>query len=832
MADKVKKIKIQAVGLKDIKRELDDINKSMKEATDPSEMAKLTAEADVLEKQLSDVNKGIKEMDESTSSAATSSQSLRKDLKDLENEMLRLYHTGQNNTEEFMKMHQAAADIRSSISNLNRETSLLGANDAPQQMVSGWNNVGTSLKNLDFVTAAKDASKLAALSKSITFKTAITSLKDLGKTFLSLGKALLTNPIFLLAAVITGIVVAVYKLLDSLGIIEMALDALMKPIRYIIDLFYSLTDAMGLTNEHATRAAEESAKAYEDSADRIKKSTDKTIQGLDHQIKMAQLNGESTVELERKKLVAMTETLEAEMDAAKAKLKAAQMRGDLDAAEMKALEDKVDGYELAYGKIKNTIVEFETKVSNDRKNALKAEQEEIEKSNATKAQKAKEWAEKQEAIRKEEAANRLMAKRLEEDLDLQLMEEGDAKLLKQNQLTYERLIEDTKSNEKLNAEEKARVIAQYEKIADAKAEEIRKKKKEKEKAAAVQAQEELSDILYNLKTSEEQKALDDLDKYYDDTLKKLRENLEKGLITKEQFAEAEILLEKEKANKIKEIKEKSEEDVEKLEETLAKLSNIILFAADNLDSSFGAALASGIQGISEFIALSEMEFETGIEEIAAYAAAAAGAISGILSAVQDANRKALDETLRDTEASTNEQLSLINSQIEAGVLSVEAGEEAKNELNKKSEAVMLAARKKAFEDDKKFQIAQATVAGVQGALQAFTGAMQLGPIAGPIVGGVLAAAVAGMTAVNISKIKATKFNSGGGGGGGSVPTSATPSTPTRQAPIANFQGTGGDRNEVGAGSQSITIENNVSVSETEITDKQKTVHNLTQQSQL
>lgn len=44
MADNVRKIKVQAVGLKDIKRELDDIKKSMKEATDPTEMARLTAE--------------------------------------------------------------------------------------------------------------------------------------------------------------------------------------------------------------------------------------------------------------------------------------------------------------------------------------------------------------------------------------------------------------------------------------------------------------------------------------------------------------------------------------------------------------------------------------------------------------------------------------------------------------------------------------------------------------------------------------------------------------------------------------------------------------------
>lgn len=63
MADNIKKIKIEATGLKDIKKELDDIKKSMNDVTDPSEMAKLTAEADRLESVLGGVNDKVKEFD-------------------------------------------------------------------------------------------------------------------------------------------------------------------------------------------------------------------------------------------------------------------------------------------------------------------------------------------------------------------------------------------------------------------------------------------------------------------------------------------------------------------------------------------------------------------------------------------------------------------------------------------------------------------------------------------------------------------------------------------------------------------------------------------------
>ena len=80
---------------------------------------------------------------------------------------------------------------------------------------------------------------------------------------------------------------------------------------------------------------------------------------------------------------------------------------------------------------------------------------------------------------------------------------------------------------------------------------------------------------------------------------------------------------------------------------------------------------------------------------------------------------------------------------------------------------------------KALRIASATIDMIQGAVTAFAGAMQLGPIAGPIVGGINAAAVTAMGLMNIAKIKNTNFETGGDSGGGSVsaPVSATVSAP-------------------------------------------------------
>lgn len=105
-----------------------------------------------------------------------------------------------------------------------------------------------------------------------------------------------------------------------------------------------------------------------------------------------------------------------------------------------------------------------------------------------------------------------------------------------------------------------------------------------------------------------------------------------------------------------------------------------------------------------------------------------------------------------------------------------------------------------FETQKKYQIAGATVQMLQGMVAAFAGAMQLGPIAGPIVGGILAAAVGAMGLANIAKIKSTTADTGGGVGsvdtGGAAASTAAPSfsliNPLSQGEAQVAQGVGAD----------------------------------------
>jgi len=188
-------------------------------------------------------------------------------------------------------------------------------------------------------------------------------------------------------------------------------------------------------------------------------------------------------------------------------------------------------------------------------------------------------------------------------------------------------------------------------------------------------------------------------------------------------------------------------------------------------------------------------------------------ISGLLSAISESQKVDSENTLmqiRDDAANqTNAITTEYNKQVEAQQAKLKAGEinqaqynAAINGLNKNLSAQTLAAdkaqkakelaeKKKAFESDKKLKIAQAIMAGAMGALSAFTGAMQLGPIAGPIVGAILAGLVVATTAVQVSNISKTKFDGGGPEAVAPVSTSVDTSAADTAATNVNQASGGG-----------------------------------------
>jgi len=160
--------------------------------------------------------------------------------------------------------------------------------------------------------------------------------------------------------------------------------------------------------------------------------------------------------------------------------------------------------------------------------------------------------------------------------------------------------------------------------------------------------------------------------------------------------------------------------------------------------------------------------------------------------------------------------SLMETSMENEIKSAEGNEAKQEQL-----------RKKAFEQQKKMQIAAAFINMAQGIISGLGAPFPMN-IALPVIAGVTGLA-------NIAKIKSTTYEGGGGGGAATPSSPSSPSSMDRMGPAFNFQGNGGGANNVQAGGpqpMAITIQNDVSISETEITDTQRTVANLTNSAKL
>ena len=127
-----------------------------------------------------------------------------------------------------------------------------------------------------------------------------------------------------------------------------------------------------------------------------------------------------------------------------------------------------------------------------------------------------------------------------------------------------------------------------------------------------------------------------------------------------------------------------------------------------------------------------------------------------------------------------------------------------------------ASTKEGFEQQKKFQIAGATMSMLSGIASAWASSMEFGPIAGPIVGSILSAFMLATGIAQIDKIKNTQFNDNG-------PTSsasASPNTSAINSVIAPVQYT---QDVQGASIEGAIKDSKVYVTETDISNTQNKV---------
>jgi len=346
-------------------------------------------------------------------------------------------------TEAFDKLNQKAAALKDRMAEVNEQVAVFATGSKYEAVSNSLGEIGAGLRDMDFDRVTNGAKLFAQTSKSITFKDAIGSLKQMGSAFVSIGKTILTNPLFLIVAVVGAIIAAVIALLDELGILKVIFKAVGDAIGWVIQQLKDFLDWIGLTDYAAEESARKQAAAQEKVAASHEAKREKVTDSYDQEIKLAGIAGQNTVELERQKQYAIIETSRAQIDALRLQMESLKASGDL-------TKEKADEIRKAIGDLRTGIREASQEIQ-----VINAtEVADNNKKNEQQAADNKAAAEKRKAAREQEKADRLAASRMIQDAELDLMKEGIEKERKEQNLKYERLIQDTLANKKLEQDEK------------------------------------------------------------------------------------------------------------------------------------------------------------------------------------------------------------------------------------------------------------------------------------------------------------------------------------------------------------------------------------------
>lgn len=376
---------------------------------------------------------------------------IKSELRELKGEL-----ANATDPEQMQQLAQRAGELQDKLSDANDAVKNFASGSKFEQIGNSFGSMKDSIMSLDFEEASQKASMFGKTLTNLkpgdignSIKGLIGVVGQLGKAFVTFGLQLLANPIFLLVAAITAVVVGVVLLMNKLGLIKPILDAMSKAFDFVIQKLKDFADWLGLTNFKAEDNAKKNIESNKKVADSYKTKGDRIVTAYDRQIEIARIEGKDTTQMEIAKQKAIIETAKLRQKALQEQLKNNAISHSMDKDQVKAVMDgikesskMIDEGTYAIKKIKAQEV-----ADNAKKN------EEISKNN-------KESQEKRKQQQQEYAKQRVETARQIEDTNIALMDDGITKELKANEVKYQRLIEDNKKNSKLTAEEKKTIDLQ------------------------------------------------------------------------------------------------------------------------------------------------------------------------------------------------------------------------------------------------------------------------------------------------------------------------------------------------------------------------------------
>lgn len=223
-------------------------------------------------------------------------QSLRAQLKELKAQL-----AATDDDQEFLKLSIQAGQLQDKIDDASQAARIFATGTPLQAFGNGIKGVAGDLLSLDFEGAAQKSQLLVKASQQLTFKGSLEGIKQLGTTLFNTGKALLSNPLFLIGAAVTLIITNFEALKSSGGAIGTLFTAIGDAVTFAKEAFFSLTDAIGLTDIAADKLAKKRDEATNKEVRNLDIEDKRRVDSYNLQIRLLQAEGKETFALEAEK---------------------------------------------------------------------------------------------------------------------------------------------------------------------------------------------------------------------------------------------------------------------------------------------------------------------------------------------------------------------------------------------------------------------------------------------------------------------------------------------------------------------------------------------------
>lgn len=195
---------------------------------------------------------------------------------------------GDTSSESFRKISSAIGETNDKVGDINQSFKSLS---------------GEPIENIrnSFMLLKDSIVKLDLKSAKIAFN-------NLGTSISAMGKVLLANPLFAIAAVVAAVVVALYQLKDAGGVVTQIFEAVGDVLNQVIQYLKDLSDSFGLSAFAATEAADKTIAS-------LKRTREAIEETADFEIAKRAAAGKETFDLEKKKNKDLLENNQKEIDA-------------------------------------------------------------------------------------------------------------------------------------------------------------------------------------------------------------------------------------------------------------------------------------------------------------------------------------------------------------------------------------------------------------------------------------------------------------------------------------------------------------------------------------